>query len=430
MTVDAVGTSTLRARHVVPLAGPPIENGWLRIECGRIVAVGGGTAPGPAFDLGDVIVLPGLVNAHTHLEFSSLDVPLPGEGGLPGWIRRVVAMRRARIAADPVPAAIHAGLEESARAGVTTIGEIATACPPAGPARPGPRLRVFLEALGLSAGAGAAACATVPRDLAIIAGRGAAAGVSPHAPYSVASPLGRRVLEIARRRRLPAAMHLGESAAEAEFVATARGPFRELLESLGAWPAIPPRLLTAADWISLLAKGPRGVVVHGTFLDDDALVRLGRHRGRLAVVVCPRTARLLAGTLPPLARLRSAGVRVAIGTDSRASTPDLSVLAECRALCDGGLTSPAEALRMATVHGAWALAMERQAGVIAPGRPADLVVLQPSRPTRDPHEAALDPTTRVAATLRAGTAIHGGLAGQRLSACSAARGGSSRSRSL
>ena len=93
---------TLRARHVLPIAANAIENGWVRIERGRIAGVGRGRPSGPVHDLGDAIILPGLVNAHTHLEFSDLDRPLPGGGGLPAWIERVVAMRRSRAAAGAV----------------------------------------------------------------------------------------------------------------------------------------------------------------------------------------------------------------------------------------------------------------------------------------------------------------------------------------
>ena len=409
---------TLRARYIVTMAaealgqaeahgqGGTLENGWLRIERGRIAALGAGPPPGPATDLGDAVILPGLVNAHTHLEFSSLAAPLDGAGGLPEWIGRVVALRRGRPA-TAATGAIRAGLAESAAAGVTLLGEIATSLPPPGVESLGPRVRVYRETLGLSASARAASLATLRRDLDSLVGSGRSAGVSPHAPYSVAAPLGRAALGMARRLQLPAAMHLAESPAEAEFVTSGSGPLRAALERLGALPEEPPPLLSAADWISLLARGPRGLVVHGTFLDDVALARLARHRDRLAVVICPRTTRLLSGMLPPLDRLRAAGVRVALGTDSRASNPDLSVLGECRTLVDGGLASPAEAIAMATVAGAWALGSEKRAGILAPGRSADLVVLRPRHPARDPHEAALDPATLVAATFRSGRAIHG-----------------------
>lgn len=400
---------TLRARCVVPEAGRSLDDAWLRIRGGRVVGVGSGSCPAADHDLGDCIVLPGLVNAHTHLEFSTLETPLAGADGLPAWIKRVVELRRARPhAPDKSAAAIERGLAESAAAGVTSLGEISTGDWPAEAPRRLPRARVFREGLGLSDTAAEAAWHAVRRDVARLAAAGIATGVSPHAPYSVSTSLGRNLLAIAARLRLPAAMHLAESEAEAEFLASGSGEFRALLDSLGAWRAAdPPRLMSAADWISLLARGPRGLVVHGTFLDDDALARFARHRERLSLVICPRTTRLLSGALPPLPRFRAARLRVAVGTDSRASNPDLSVLAECRALVDGGLASPAEALRMATVNGARALGFERRAGVLATGRPADLVILRPGGPWTDPHEAALDPGTTVVATLCAGRVIHG-----------------------
>ncbi len=402
----------MRARHVLPIATDPIENGWVRIERGRISGVGRGQPSGPVHDLGDAIILPGLVNAHTHLEFSDLDHPLPAGGGLPAWIERVVAMRRSRAAsgtdeAARLAAAVASGLKQSAAAGVTAIGEIATASHPvAGHA--GPLVRVFRETLGLSPAAVHAARSSLVRDLERMNSEGTCTGVSPHAPYSVAEPLGRQAVGEAVRRRLPVMMHLAESRDEAELLATGGGAFRTLLEQLGAWqPESPPRLLSVADWITLLARAPRGVVVHGTFLPEDqtALSRLARYRDRLCVVVCPRTTLALSGRLPPVEAFRAAGIRMAVGTDSRASNPDLSVLAECRALVDGGVVNPAEALAMATQHGAWALAFERRCGTLSPGRFANLAILRPCSPHADPSEAVLDPATQIVATLRRGRVI-------------------------
>ena len=405
---------TLSARHLLPIAARPIEGGWLRMERGRIAAVGKGRPPGPAVDLGDAIILPGLVNAHTHLEFSTIAQPLPAEGGLPAWISRVVGLRRQRPHASALADAARAvarGRAESAAAGVTAIGEIATSAPLTAYAAAGPRLRVFREALGLSPAAAAAAFATTTRDLDALRSRGTPAGLSPHAPYSVTASLGGHLLATARARGLPAAMHLAESLEEDELLTSGTGPFRDLLESLGAWPAaVPPRLLSTADWISRLARGPRGIVVHGTHLDRDpiALARLARHRDRLAVAICPRTTRAISGSLPPLALFHEAGLRVAIGTDSRASNPDLSVLAECRTLVDAGLTSPASALTMATLHGAWALMLDHQCGSLSIGRPADVAILRPAASHADAFTAALAPDTRLVATLRSGRVIAGG----------------------
>lgn len=406
---------TLQARHVLPVAGPPLAGGWVRIERGRIVAVGQGRPAGPAVDLGDAIILPGLVNAHTHLEFSNLAAPLSADGGLPAWIGRIVALRRAQPTGPAgearLAAAVAAGLAESAAAGVTSIGEIATSTPPV-PTAAGPRLRFYRESLGLTAAAMAAAEAAVVRDLDHLERRSAWGGVSPHAPYSVGTALGRWAVCAAVRRRLPVATHLAESREEMELLSTGQGAFRSLLEDLGAWlPASPPRLLALADWVTLLSRAHRAAVIHATFLPEDApaMARLARHRDRICTVVCPRTARLLSGRLPPVAALRAAGVRVALGTDSRATAPDLSLLAECRTLVDGGLASPAEALAMATREAAWAIGFERQAGMIAPGRPADLAIIRPAHARSDPSEAALDPSARVVATLRHGRLIHGRL---------------------
>jgi cytosine/adenosine deaminase-related metal-dependent hydrolase len=408
---------TLRARHVLPMAFDPIENGWVRIERGRIAAIGRGQPSGPVHDLGDVIILPGLVNAHTHLEFSDLDRPLPAVGGLPAWIERVVAMRRSRAAAGTdeakrLAAAVASGLEQSAAAGVTAIGEIATASHPVA-AAVGPLVRVFRETLGLSPDAMVGARTSLRRDLERMKLEGTCTGISPHAPYSVAESLGRQVVSEAVCRQLPVMMHLAESRDEAELLATGGGAFRTLLEQLIAWqPESPPRLLPVADWITLLARASRGVVVHGTFLPEDqsAFSRLARHRDRLCVAVCPRTTLALSGKFPPVEAFWAAGIRVAIGTDSRASNPDLSVLAECRALVEAGAVSPLESLTMATRQGAWALGFERRCGILSPGRSADLAILRPSGRYEDPHEAAVDPATQVAATFRRGRVIAGSIA--------------------
>lgn len=406
---------TLRARHILPMHGPAIEGGWLRIEHGRITEIGSCTPPEPVHDLGDAIILPGLVNAHTHLEFSDLAEPLDATGGLPAWIERVVQLRRSRPADDTANAARHAaavaaGLAESAASGVTAIGEIATVALPAGDAKGGPRVRTYHEGLGLSAAAIAQAESRIARATERASASDVRAGLSPHAPYSVAAPLGQWLLDRAGQHRLPVAMHIAESAEEAELLSAGTGPFRDLLERLGAWQVDdPPSLRTAEEWIGWLALAPRGIVVHGTYLPADpaAMAALSRHRRRLAVAICPRTTRLISGGLPPVAAFRTAGLRVAIGTDSRASNPDLSVLTECRTLVDAGLASPEEALLMATQHGAWALMFEHRCGLLAPGRPADLAILRPATPTADPFTAdpftaALDPATHVIATMRAG----------------------------
>ena len=408
------GSIVIRARWILPSATAALENGWVAIDRGRIVALGRRERPAGAVDLGDAVILPGLVNAHTHLEFSDIPAPLDASGGLPGWISRVVGLRRARPTgvgeSHRLRAALQAGLEESLRHGVTTLGDVATAVPHGGYPSPGPRVRMFREALGL-AFEGRHPPGAVCRDLDRF---GPLAGISPHAAHTVSAPLGRALLDEAARRRLPATMHLAESREELAFVADGDGPFRDLFARLGAWPADRrAALLPPSHWIGRLARLPRASVVHGTFLgehpDDGALERLARHRDRVALIVCPRTCRHLSGVLPPVRRFLDAGIRVAIGTDGRGSNPDLSPLAEARTLVSAGVVGPREAFRMVTLDAAWALWLEGVAGRIAAGRGADLVVVRPDVLRGDPWEAILDPGAGVEAVLRRGRLLHGGL---------------------
>ncbi len=388
------------------MQGPPLDGGWVKLVRGRIVAVGRREPPGRVVDLGDTLLLPGLVNPHCHLEFSTIPAALSPQqppGGLAGWLPAAMGARHQTGRSD-IAAAIQAGLRESAAAGVTLIGEIATADPTLSYPQQGvPRLRVYRECLGLSDARARGSLTSLRRGLDRLPPQ--AAGISPHAPYSVRAPLAAELLRIAAARRLPVAVHLAESREEQELIQAHRGPFRELLDRLAAWPSPAPRLLTAADWVSLACRAPRAAFIHASFLDDNTLARLARHRTRAAVVVCPRTAALISGSLAPIRRLLAAGIRVAIGTDGRGSAPDLSPRHEAARLVDDGLLSPAEALAMLTTSAAWAIGCEHAAGRLIPGRPGDLTILAPERVSADPHADALAPSTRVCGTLRSGEPI-------------------------
>jgi cytosine/adenosine deaminase-related metal-dependent hydrolase len=387
------------------MQGPPLDGGWVRIVRGRVVAVGRRKPHGRVVDLGDVLLLPGLVNPHCHLEFSTIPQPLEPQppGGLAGWIPSVMA---ARLAADRSnnEKAILTGLHESAAAGVTLIGEIATTKPTIHyPQRDAPRVRVYRECLGLGDKRACAASASLRSDLARLPR--SMAGISPHAPYSVNASLAVQLIQIAVAEQLPVMMHLSESREEHDLVTAGTGPFRQLFESLGVWPSPAPRLISAADWVSLACRAPRAAFIHATFSDDRILARLARHRDRASVVVCPRTARLISGTLAPIRRLIDAGIRVAVGTDGRGSAPDLSPRHEAAQLVDSGLVSPAEALQMLTTNAAWAIGCERSSGRLIPNRPADITVLSPETFSADPYADAVASTSTVLLTLRSGEAI-------------------------
>ncbi len=426
----------LRARWLLPETGRAIEHAWLRCSRGRVTGIGSGRPPAAErlrqIDLGEAVITPGLINAHTHLEFSALKEPFPAIGGLVSWIEQVIAWRQQQLVRGTGGrlSAIRRGLEESAADGVVAVGEIATDCVPAAILSQGPRLRVFRELLGLGpmqAGYLPPHVTVTLRDAQRLSRAGIAIGLSPHAPYSTQWPLGQLALRAARQLRqlvrsqtgggraiIPLAMHLAESVDEASLLTEQTGPFRDLFQRLGVWPKQPPELARTAHWVSLLARADRGLVIHGTHLPDDpiAMARLRRHRHRLAVAVCPRTTLALAGRLPPVAAFQAAGLRICLGTDGRGSNPDLSLRAEARCLIEAGVVSPAEALGMVTRNAAWALGFEHKTGRIAVGRPADLVVLRPGEAPSTvgaATAAVFAADTEVVATLRGGRPIAGRL---------------------
>lgn len=367
---------SLKSRVVFPVDAPPIENGIVTIEGDRVVAVGNTSDSGDLIDLGRAALLPGLVNAHTHLEFSYLEDPLGTLGkplvmSLVDWIRLVIAERgkRQRNRVDDV----ERGLRESLSLGVTTLGDITT-----GPTTASTEVTHFYEVIAFSrARADSAMNVLIERLGSSPKNAGISRGISPHAPYTVSPKLVQLLVSYAANNNLPMAMHLAESLAELEFLRDRSGPFRALLEERSMWDeeAIPlgSRPL---DYLKLLASAPRALIIHGNFLNDEELNFLAARREKMSLVICPRTyAQFNPGMHRPyrLANAAKMGVRIALGTDSRASNPDLSLLAEMeRVAASCPDISAREILRMGTLNGAEALGREADVGSITVGKLANL----------------------------------------------------------
>ena len=379
---------SIRARVVFPVDGPPIERGVVTIDDGRIVEVRTHARQANVIDLASVALLPGLVNAHTHLEFSHLRQPL-GEPGmvLPNWIRLVIA-ERGRSGAD-ARIAIGTGLAESANCGVTTLGDIASGrtdnpvrrskpdgqdCPSYG----GSDRIVFFEVIGFSRARADSACvALVERLNAAASDPASRVGISPHAPYTVSPALLRRLIAESRQHGLPVAMHLAESREELAFLKTGAGPLQELLDERSMWDAeAVPHGSRPLDYLRLLADAPRALVIHGNYLNDEELAFLAGQRERMSLVYCPRTHTYFQHEPYPLVAAMMAGVRVALGTDSRASNPDLDLLAEIRFVARAYPTiDPHDVLQMGTLTGAEALGREDEVGSLTPGKLANMVAV-------------------------------------------------------
>ncbi|MCS6849874.1 MAG: amidohydrolase family protein, partial [Gemmataceae bacterium] len=226
-------------------------------------------------------------------------------------------------------------------------------------------------------------------------------GLSPHAPYSVHRSLFAQAVDWARRWHAPLAVHLAESAAELELLTHRSGSFVPFLQELGVWE--PSGLVADVDEVQRLGYQTQpALFIHGNRLPAEAAIPPGS-----TLVCCPRTSEALGHGLPPLAAFHDRGVRIALGTDSLASSPSLSVLDEVRYLFRRGLhVAPATLLRWATLSGAEALGWQEETGSLEPGKSADLVVVPlPGPPVADPYEWLLGSTQAPACVVIRGAVV-------------------------
>lgn len=386
----------LKTRYVVPVDAPVIENAAVELQHGRIVAVGPArtfTAAG-AVDYGDAVMLPGLVNAHTHLELTTLAGKLPPHADLIDWLRRLVDVRRAAPPTEPTIAqAMRLGITESLRSGTTTIGDI-TASPEwtrpvlaASPLRAvsfgeviaiGTRRHRLADRLAL-----AASTRHATSRLRV--------GISPHAPYTVEPSAMRACAARAATPPTPLCIHLAESPDEDAFTRTRTGPFVDHLRRVGVWdddipvPGSGPVELAHAT--GLLTR--HTIVAHANYVSDADITLLAATGA--AVAYCPRTHAAFHHKPHRFRDMLAAGVNVCIGTDSRASNPSLSILDELRYIRTRYPDlDPAQLVAMATIHGATALGLAETTGSITVGKAADLAILPIHAHPAAPWHAILD----------------------------------------
>ncbi|HEX6849932.1 MAG TPA: amidohydrolase family protein [Candidatus Polarisedimenticolaceae bacterium] len=389
------------ARHLLPVGSPPVVDGAVAVADGRVVAVGRrkdvvkSVKAAEVRDLGEAIVMPGLVNAHTHLELSWMhEVGLP-DGDYVGWIRAVVA-RRGDADEARIRAAAKAAIEGMTSRGTVAVGDVQnTTLVPALLAASTLRGVMFHELLGWRAAdaerileRAAVALDAIESDRAVKEARGRLLlALTPHAAHSTSAPLLKALGGRAAATSEPIAIHVAESEDEVRLLRDGTGPFADFLRERGVWddawkaPGLTP--VDHLDRLGLLT--PRTLAVHGVHLTHTDMARL-QARGT-TVVTCPRSNRTLGVGVAPVPKLLGSGIPVAIGTDSLASSPDLDLFAEIQALREEHPTlAPAAALRMATLNGARALGISADLGTIEKGRLASLVVVPLEDPAWDPIE--------------------------------------------
>jgi cytosine/adenosine deaminase-related metal-dependent hydrolase len=231
--------------------------------------------------------------------------------------------------------------------------------------------------------------------------------LSPHAPYTVHPELLAGCAELAQRFGVPLAMHLAESREELELLQSQSGGFRDLLNELNVWSSEAFRSGgRVLDYLRPLSAAPRALVIHGNYLDREEIAFLAGHARRMSVVYCPRTHDYFRHEPYPLSQMLAGGVALALGTDSRASNPDLSLFEEMRFVARRHpALAPKQVLDLGTIGGARALGIEGETGSLTPGKRADLaIVALPEEDAADPHELLFADRSKVVRTWLCGRA--------------------------
>jgi 5-methylthioadenosine/S-adenosylhomocysteine deaminase len=395
-------STVLSADWVLPVSSPPIRHGAVAIEDGRIAAVGTQVDLGRGIEYPDAVILPGFVNAHSHLEYAVYAGFGDGQPFAP-WIL-IHVERKARIGLEEMEAIARLGAAECLASGITTVGDCsfvgasASACDALGL-----RAIVYLEVFGTTDEQLETRFEANRERVAGSFSDRVRLGISPHAPYTVSPELYAACLELG----LPVATHLSESPDEDTWMRRGEGPWKPVADALPPPPGTSGIRLLADR--GLLRRGT--VAAHCVTVDDEEMALLAEHA--VAVAHCPRSNALLGCGIAPVRELLDAGITVGLGTDSPASTPSFDFFEELRAALffararerSPEALSATEALELATLGSARALGLSDEVGSLEQGKRADLAVVSlegsPFLPWEDPAAAVVlgGSPARVAATL-------------------------------
>ena len=358
---------------VVPVDGPPLEDAFVAWENGRIVEVGHGRVENHH---DGAIILPGIVNAHSHLEYAVYAGFGDGEP-FGSWLGTHIARKR-KLGRDEMVAIARRGVADSLAAGITTTADYSFSGAAADAANElGLRAIVYLEVFGSDPGAAAERFeglrARVPESSLV------RIGISPHAPYTCSLEVYRYCLSLG----IPVGTHLAESDGENEWLEHGTGSLEPARDVLVA----PTGKRAVATLAGVLC--PELLCAHCVTLDHGEIAVLAN--ADVPIAHCPRSNALLGCGIAPLGALMRAGIRVGLGTDSPASTPSFDPWDEMRAAVSAARAlerrpdalSAAGALRLATLGSAAALGLEQELGSLTPGKRADLIVaLRCRKPVR------------------------------------------------
>lgn len=371
----------VKARYVVPVSSPPIEDGAIAIQDGVITEIGPAKnlSGSPVTDFQEAVICPGLVNAHTHLELSLLKDRVPPSSDLTDWLTRLVAILRAEPPTqESVTTAIRDGVEQSIRSGTTLIGDITRSPAWSRSVLSKADLRAVSFGEVIAIGTLRNRCHKQIEEA--LSSRWSSdrlrLGLSPHSPYTVEPDAMGECAKRAASANAPLCIHLAETYDEAQFTQHTTGPLAAYLKELGVWDEAIPKggcnPVELIDRVGMLT--PRTLLAHANYVDDQDIRRIAATGA--SVAYCPRTHHAFGHKPHRYREMLQAGINVCLGTDSLASNPSLSVLDEIRFLHEHHRdVDPAVLLRMATIHGAKALGYDDITGTLEAGKSAGLVVI-------------------------------------------------------
>jgi aminodeoxyfutalosine deaminase len=375
-------TTCYKARWIYPVSTPPVENGIVAVSQGEIVSIGQGGSSAPkgsekVIDLGDGVIFPALINAHTHLDLAALQGRLePGLGFLE-WVRGLLSLRLS-LTDDELRAHIQKACLALHHNGTIAAGDWTNRLGLDGVGQSGGLIRgVFYEIIGFSE-----STLTLPESLAsnsTIDNRQSTIewlSLGAHAPHTTSPALLKAAKEWTKQKSLPLSIHVAESIEEEEFLFTGQGPWQAFLVERGKWSRdwVAPGVSPVAYLDSLGILDEKTLCVHLTRASSRDLQLLKKKQSR--AVVCPRSNYFISRSLPPVPEMLRLGMTPALGTDSLASNQDLNLWEEMaflhRSFPD---ITPEDILKMATLNGARALDLEEKLGSLSTGKRAEMIFL-------------------------------------------------------
>lgn len=368
---------TLRARFVLPIGSPPIENGAVRIDGSRIVEVGPWPElGGEAEDLGDIVLMPGLINAHCHLDYTGMRNAILFGGKFSHWVRRLNELKRTQSDDDYLQA-IAGGFSELKTWGTTSVFNIES-FPELMVRMPVPPLRTwwFYELLDIrnrihTEDVVAGALAFFEHHQKWQGGF----GLSPHAPYTTSLKLYELIRFCCEKYSMPVMTHLAETQEEFEMFAEAKGSLYDFLAPLGRDMSDTGGTTPLRHLLENNALPTGAILTHMNVLAEEDWELL-RTRPDFSIVHCPNCHAYFERPAFPMARFCASGLNLCLGTDSLASNKALNLFEEMRTVRKNYTEVPPEAvLDMVTRNAARAIGMAGQLGEIVPGAWADLIAV-------------------------------------------------------